>query len=266
MNLSRIDPGIIRERAQYLVGCARLYATILKKFKIDLMGQRFLELGPGTDFAHPMLVGEAADEVFVADRFPVAWQKHFHPRFYREVRKSWGAPSRFLDKTIRLGRHDRVVTTIAESAESMPSLHTGGIDVILSNAVLEHVTSPITVVRELARLTRPGGLGLHQVDFRDHADFDKPLEHLLIDEQSFEAINSERHYERGTQLRPCDWARLWTENGFEIETVHVNQHAPEAYMQDFLPRLRSSASAYRDLEPSALMDISAMFVVRRCAA
>jgi SAM-dependent methyltransferase len=70
-------------------------------------------------------------------------------------------------------------------AEHLAEATTERFDVTLSNAVLEHVFDPLRAAVNLHRVTAPGGIGFHQVDFRDHRDFTRPLEYLLLDEFSY---------------------------------------------------------------------------------
>ncbi|GAH95169.1 unnamed protein product, partial [marine sediment metagenome] len=42
------------------------------------------------------------------------------------------------------------------------------IDCVFSNAVLEHIHNPQKVICEIARVTKRIGIGIHEVDFRDH--------------------------------------------------------------------------------------------------
>jgi hypothetical protein len=58
-------------------------------------------------------------------------------------------------------------------------------DLIVSNAVLEHVFDFASACRMLAMLTRIGGVNSHQIDFRDHLNFERPLEFLLRSDTRF---------------------------------------------------------------------------------
>jgi ubiquinone/menaquinone biosynthesis C-methylase UbiE len=49
------------------------------------------------------------------------------------------------------------------------------LDIVLSNAVLEHIYDLKSAFYHLARITKPGGFGIHMVDFRDHRDFSAHL-------------------------------------------------------------------------------------------
>lgn len=55
----------------------------------------------------------------------------------------------------------------------------GSVDVTFSNSVLEHLPDPAAFLRELARITRPGGFGVHGIDVADHRHYGDPSLHAL---------------------------------------------------------------------------------------
>jgi SAM-dependent methyltransferase len=65
-----------------------------------------------------------------------------------------------------------------EPIESM-GLPTGSVDVVLSSSVLEHLSDVDAALRELRRVTRPGGFGIHGVDTIDHWWYGHPEQHAL---------------------------------------------------------------------------------------
>lgn len=95
------------------------------------------------------------------------------------------------------------------------------VDVILSNAVLEHLENHPKAFSEFFRVTKARGLGFPQVDFRDHRSFERPLEHLLMSREKFERVAIECFRERGTSLPP-------------------NLFASPEYFEDFVRRLRKA--------------------------
>src|SRR5262249_61018371 len=52
-------------------------------------------------------------------------------------------------------------------ADQLP-LRDGVVDLTISHSTLEHLRALEASIRELARVTRSGGLGVHQVDLADH--------------------------------------------------------------------------------------------------
>jgi len=87
-------------------------------------------------------------------------------------------------------------------------------------------------------------MGIHVIDFRDHRDFAAPLEFLLLDEHGFEAaLEGKDRYWFGNPLRLGAWLKLWRNAGFnDIEHLVDAPIADEAYLHNFLPRLRCCSS------------------------
>ena len=63
-------------------------------------------------------------------------------------------------------------------------------------------------------LTAANGIGLHQVDFRDHRSYDRPLEYLLMDEFSFVELLQQERGGCGNRLRPHQMDGLFRRAGF----------------------------------------------------
>lgn len=58
-------------------------------------------------------------------------------------------------------------------------LPSGSVDVVVSNSVLEHVPDLDAMFREAARITKPGGFGVHGIDYQDHRHYWQPSVHPL---------------------------------------------------------------------------------------
>jgi hypothetical protein len=118
--------------------------------------------------------------------------------------------------------------------------------------------------RQLARVSKPGALGYHQVDFRDHNDFSKPLEFLLSEDQAFVREFSKRHGEQGNRFRPAEYSAFFEKTGFRVLRFLPSCNAEEAYLADFLPRLRCAAgSRYQHEQIDNLQVMGGRFCVER---
>ena len=95
-------------------------------------------------------------------------------------------------------------------------------------------------LRSLAGISARESVGLHQVDFRDHRDFSRPLEYLLLDEFSFHELLQGCHAECGNRVRPDAMEAMFREAGFRSSVFHPNMWAEQAYLSEFLPRLRAA--------------------------
>ena len=166
-----------------------------------------LEIGPGQDFGIALiLMGFGARSVLV-DRYMCAWDSAFHPIYYRTLRQAVVQQFSRLDPTAI----DAVITKEAHSArglrtmqvglEEIDDIPTGSIDITYSNATFEHLANVAQAIGQLGRVTAPGGLGFHQIDFRDHRDFSRPLEYLTTTAQEFQELLEESRWSCGNALR-----------------------------------------------------------------
>jgi hypothetical protein len=109
---------------------------------------------------------------------------------------------------------------------------------------LEHVKAPKRVVAEQWRLLRPGGCVSHQIDTRNHLDFDRPMEHLQVSDAVWQLMTSNRSvYTNRHSIN--DWIQLFKHQGFEIleavETTSIEH--PDRPDGGLLIRARKPVSA-----------------------
>lgn len=246
------------------------YVELLAVQGHPLKGARILELGPGYNYGASLVLACHGAQMIVADRFPVPWLEDYHPHFYGALAIHLGVSqpdiSTFaITQCVELSNTRQAVTVVDAPAEDLSRLRDGSIDVVLSNAVLEHAQDPIAVASELFRVTRPEGIGIHQIDFRDHRDFSKPLEYLLLEHADFEKMFDERHGECGRQTRPRELGAIFHDAGFKINGFDPNWFSPEAYLDDFMPRLRRAKSMYKAACRDDLRAISGRFFLSKPA-
>jgi SAM-dependent methyltransferase len=261
VNFQQQSENAIEATAEYAITIARNLLEALTNHGMDLDGKRLLELGPGPGFGSTLVLGERCATVGVADRFLADWQPQFHPRLYEHMRRLLRRPSRFLDAVHAAASYAGLIEMFDAPAHSMGQIANASFDVIVSNAVLEHVGRLPDAARELFRITAPGGHGYHQIDFRNHRNFELPLEHLLLSPRDFQHVLAATNNEAGCQHRVRDVSQLFEAAGFVVRSVNVNMRATREYLADFEPRLRRSDSRYRDWPVEELGKISAALVL-----
>ena len=234
-----------------------------------LRGKTVLELGPGNNLAVCLCLAAFGARVYAVDRYPVRWAGEYHPKLYTRVRDELrrrfpSASAEPFDMCIEFAAHPSgAVWQLPCPAESI-ALPDQSVDITASCAVLEHLFDARLAAQELARITRPGGWAVHQVDFRDHRDFTRPLEYLLLGQEEFRKLFDSCHAECGNRIRPSELSRFLTEAGFGIERMHGNCHSDAEYLAGFLPRLRAATeSGYRGWPEDQLREIGALVVARR---
>ena len=144
----------------------------------------------------------------VADRFLAPWDPDYHPQFHILLRdriqeKIPEADVSPLEIILAHGGYlSDTIRCYATALEELTNIPTASVDIIFSNAVLEHIYDPPTAFKSLARVSKLGGWGFHQVDFRDHRSMEQPLEFLLMSEAEFVQEFTQCHGECGNRYRP----------------------------------------------------------------
>jgi SAM-dependent methyltransferase len=254
----------ILEDVNYAIQITNSHLGHLSAIGLSPAGLRVLELGPGVNLAPQLVIASMGGRMAVADRFLAPWDKDYHPAFYQAFRQRWAGPATAIDRVLRDGAYpDDVISCIASPAEDLATISTESIDLVLSNAVLEHVYSIPLVCREMARITAPGGVNLHQIDLRDHRDFERPLEFLTMPDDQFQREFDARHGECGNRLRQSEIRSAFEQAGFDVISVDANMQPDPSYLKELLPRLRSSRSRYRLWATDDLMVISALLKMRK---
>jgi SAM-dependent methyltransferase len=146
--------------------------------------------------------------------------------------------------------------------------HTGlserSVDIAFSNSVLEHVPPEVIadLMREIKRVLRPGGFGMHGANCGDHyAYFDKSitmLNYLQYSHDEWKFWDNDLLYQN--RLRPRDFVRLAEDAG--LKTVFVRaQPAPELMKR--LPEFKLSPE-FLAYPPEELCATSVGLVSQAC--
>jgi SAM-dependent methyltransferase len=258
-SLEKLDDDV-----SYALQLSKGHLELLARYDQRLEGLCVFELGPGANWAPQLVMASLGARVSVADRFPVPWDNDYHPAFYRAFRAGWNAPLPAVDRVLNAGAHSpQVISTFANPAEDLADVSPAAFDLVISNAVLEHVYSLPAVCREMARVTAPGGLNMHQIDFRDHYDSVRQLDFLIIPDDEYSLEFERSNGERGNRLRPSEARLLFEQNGFELVDFEVNDRCKPRYFEEFVPRLRVSKSRYRHWPRDDLLILSGRLVLRK---
>ena len=86
-------------------------------------------------------------------------------------------------------------------------------DIVISNSFFEHIPRADEAIAQIARITRPGGVGIHLIDASDHRRYDDSTRHPL--EFLTEPGDAPMVY-GSNRIRPLDFGRLFERHGFEV--------------------------------------------------
>lgn len=234
----------------YAVQVAHVYLQRIQARQISLPGLNYLEIGPGNDLAPQLVLASAGARVTVADRYLAEWDANYHPNFYEAFLAVWDGPGDAVRQAVSDGGHLSVLRAVPEGAEHLRSLADGKFDFVQSNAVLEHVADLRRCVLELARVSRIGALHCHQVDFRDHRNFDRPLGQILLPQQEYHELRSSVGGMYGSSMRMPELIEAITSQ-FWLFELEVNARAEADHLRETIAQLPSD-SPYRSWPPAAL--------------
>jgi SAM-dependent methyltransferase len=227
-----------------------------------------MEIGPGFAFGGMAYLRAAGMRVAVSDRWLAPWFDEFHSAVYAGIADRLEDRQGFDVLPLRQmvaarGYDDETIVCVRKAAEQLTDIGLGEFDAIVSNAVLEHVQSLDTTLASLFQLTRSGGVGIHQVDFRDHRNFDQPLEHLLLTPRKFEEINKAVHLEYGSRRRYPDYENSMSRAGFQIEAYEITEHIDERYLDRVVERLSRQRHADPTWSRATLAQLGGLFSLRK---
>jgi ubiquinone/menaquinone biosynthesis C-methylase UbiE len=208
--------------------------------------------------------------VMVADRFLAPWEDSYHHEFYARL-ALWikehlpHASTTSLDRIVACHDYpDDAILRFEATVEDLSVIADGTIDIVLSNAVLEHVMDPVICFKELFRIMTSRGIQFHQVDFRDHKDFSSPLDFLLIGDIKYEKIFKDVNGERGNRWRPIEYEILMRQVGFSSISFHPSCYAEDDYLKKFMAKLpRALESKYHSFSINDLRETSGFYILKR---
>lgn len=256
-------------RVDYAVDTLTSWARFLPGGVAAFRDRAVLEIGPGRDMGTALLIAAlGARRVCAVDRFKGAWKDGWHDPFIARLR---GALDRLGAETdpaaLDMALSDRrldvgPIRFIAQAFETLDG-EAGEFEVSVSHSTFEHFYSVEQAAQALAACMRAGGVGVHNVDFRDHANFGAPLEFLLIDDAAYSDPEVNHDYGRGNRVRPDEMARLLRQAGFGEVTFHSGMQADPVHVDRIRDELLRAGAPLPDERIDALRTLSGTFVLRR---
>jgi SAM-dependent methyltransferase len=193
--------------------------------KNDLRGKTVLELGPGDSLATAIIASAHGARAILLDsghfaRADIAPYLELH----RVLTENGQTPPQltgcqnaesFLDRC-----HARYMT---KGLESLRQIESASVDLIFSQAVLEHVRKRefLETMRESRRILKPNGICSHQVDLRDHLG--GALNNLRFSEEIWESAFFAKSGFYTNRIQYSQMLDLFSEAGFQVNVTDVRR-------------------------------------------
>jgi len=181
-------------------------------------GYALLELGPGDSVSTGIIAAaHGACETILVDAGPYASTSIEQ---YRPLLEQLGLDIPIAFQTIL---KDLNIIYMTEGLRSLRNIPSSSIDVVISNAVMEHIylNEFEDTIRELYRIQKPGGVSNHQIDFKDHLA--KSLNSLRFSKDLWEAPWFARSGFYTNRLRAGDVTRIFLDQGYSILSVDYDR-------------------------------------------
>lgn len=129
-------------------------------------------------------------------------------------------------------------------------LEDGECGLVFSSAFLEHVPDVGAALAEIARVTAPGGLGVHNIDGLDHWSYSdervRPLEFFTIESDEPIVHSSNR-------VLPVDYPAIFEQHGLEVvkSTLSMHQEITPEFRADLVEPFASRTD--EELSPAGIM-------------
>jgi len=258
------------EDVKYAIQVGKGFVRWLPQGGTSLDGKTVLEIGPGLNFGSTLYLTCFGARALVVDPYLAPWDKDYHPRFYGLMRDAilQESPEQNVSTFNRIlsrgGYDPDILKPVCTSLEHPNGIDNSSVDYVFSNAVFEHLYDPQRAFKSTARITKIGGWGFHQTDFRDHRNMNTPLEFLLLKDGEFAELGEKCHFECGNRWRPYEYKKLFESVGFQVVEIFEGLLADNSYMESFIPRLRAAkGSKYLNCDSENLPLIGALFKVQK---
>ncbi len=205
----------------------RVFNSHLEKsgLRNQLAGKTVLELGPGDSIASAIIAAAHGARAIIVDEGRYVREDITPYLDLQSVLTEKGLSATDLsgcrDIEEILDRCSAIYMT--EGLESLRKIEDGTVDLIFSQAVLEHVRKPqfLETIRECRRILRPDGICSHQVDLRDHLA--GALNNLRFSERVWESEFFARSGFYTNRIRQRQMLDLFNRAGFTVDCSGVQR-------------------------------------------
>ncbi len=220
------------------------------KKKEFLAGKTVLELGPGDTCATALFfLAHGADKVICCDRFPLMQDRAKNTRIAKMI---LGRLAEAEQQTLRERIAFDIRGNLCWDTEKLQylcdrhgriALPAACVDLVVSNAVLEHVDRLDGLFENVTRVMKPGAVMVHAADLGSHQmHISNPLDFMSIPQVLWVLMTS--HRGAPNRLRKSDYERLLRDNSFEAVKIEVTDRFDQKDVDAFVTRYRAGERAF----------------------
>jgi len=257
----------VLESVQYSINSVKEVISFLPNQSIKyLKNKNILEIGPGQDIGVVLvLMGLGAKKSYLVDPFFYNWNDELHCDYYMELLKKVTVefPNYQFDalkQVCKIKSYNLPNLFILKSGlEQVENIPNKEIDISFSNACFEHFNNSKKAIQELARITKPGGIGFHQIDLRDHRDYTLPLEFLTMSDFMFSKFSKYSNCCSGNRIRHYEFIAYFNENDFKCNFT-PNMFADTQYLNKIKHKMNGK---YKKINIEILKPLSGRFFIKK---
>ncbi len=194
-------------------------------FSSGMAGRTVLELGPGDSVATALVAAAYGARAILIDAGDYAvGDVEFYRRFASALKEAGLQPP---DLATAVSRDDVVALCgaryLAEGLTSLREVESDSVDLIFSQAVLEHVRRHefAETMRECHRVLKDGGVASHRVDLKDHLG--GSLNNLRFSEKWWESDLFVRSGFYTNRIRCAEMLEFFKASGFAVDVLAVDR-------------------------------------------
>jgi SAM-dependent methyltransferase len=189
--------------------------NVFKKYNIPIENSTIVEIGPGNShiLAYNFLM-LGAGKVILIDKYPrlinSGTQKEYVKNEINYIKEKYDKDPPFIANDLVDDRK------LAYIPLELTEVTFENVDIIYSNNVLEHIKNIDLNIKSMVRILKSGGYLYHNIDLRDHYNFNEPFLFYKYEDSVWENYLTREGVSYTNRLRYDDFTRIFKENGFEV--------------------------------------------------
>jgi SAM-dependent methyltransferase len=195
---------------------------VFERHNVRISDKTILELGPGNSrIIGYNFLNHAAKEVILLDKYPRIQDSKKQRKFQDDELK-------FIARKYNYGEPDVSENSINPDnirflSGDLCELDLADVDIIFSNSVFEHVRNVDEVIGCMSKILVKGGYMYHNIDLRDHFNFNSPFLFYKYDQDAWNRYLTKEGTSFTNRLRYNDYMDLFEKHSFEVVSKDITR-------------------------------------------